>query len=45
MLRELASLVDYVLGEPLHFAMERRMMLGLAQRSQTGAGSRLPYRR
>lgn len=34
LLRALGGLIDYVFGEPLHFAMERRMMLGLKERSE-----------
>jgi hypothetical protein len=34
LLRVLGGLVDYVVGEPLHFVMERRMMLGLKQRAE-----------
>lgn len=33
-LRAAGGLIDYVLGEPLHFAMTRRMMLGLKQRAE-----------
>lgn len=33
-LRELGALVDYVVGEPLHHVMERKMMLGLARRAE-----------
>jgi hypothetical protein len=35
LLRAAASLIDYVIAEPLHFAMVRRMMLGLKQRAET----------
>jgi hypothetical protein len=28
------SLLDYLVGDPLHFVMERRMMLGLKQRAE-----------
>ena len=40
LLRALGGLIDYVLGEPLHFAMVRRMMLGLKQRAETSAQAR-----
>jgi hypothetical protein len=32
--RGLGAVVDYVVGEPLHFAMERKMLLGLKQRAE-----------
>ena len=32
LLRALGGLVDYLIAEPLHFAMVRRMMLGLKGR-------------
>ena len=28
-------MIDYLIGEPLHFAMERKMMLGLKKRAET----------
>ena len=34
LLHGVASVVDYVVGEPLHFAMLRRMMLGLKERAE-----------
>ena len=34
LLHGVASAVDYVIGEPLHFAMLRRMMLGLKERAE-----------
>jgi hypothetical protein len=34
-LRGLAGVIDYIVGEPLHFAMERRMLLGVRERSET----------
>jgi hypothetical protein len=34
LLRALGAVVDYVIGDPLHFAMERKMMLGLKQRAE-----------
>jgi hypothetical protein len=36
-LRALAGVIDYAVGEPLHFLMERKMMLGLKQRAEHGA--------
>jgi hypothetical protein len=39
-LRAVAALVDYVIGEPLHFAMVRKMMLGLKTRAEGGGPSR-----
>jgi hypothetical protein len=33
-LRAIGSVIDYVVGEPLHFAMVRKMMLGLKQRAE-----------
>jgi len=33
--RALLAVVDYLVGDPLHFVMERKMMLGLKQRSET----------
>ena len=35
LLRAMAGLIDYIVAEPLHFAMVRRMMLGLKQRAET----------
>jgi hypothetical protein len=35
LLRAAGSLIDYVIAEPLHFAMTRKMMLGLKQRAET----------
>jgi hypothetical protein len=35
-LRAVAALVDYLIGEPLHFAMVRKMMLGLKTRAERG---------
>ena len=34
LLRAAGALVDYVVGEPLHSAMVRRMMLGIKQRAE-----------
>lgn len=39
LLRAGLGVIDYVVGDPLHFVMERRMMLGLKQRSEDGAPS------
>lgn len=36
-LRALGGLIDYAVGEPLHFAMTRRMMLGLKERAEGSA--------
>lgn len=33
-LRSLAGVIDYVVGEPLHFAMVRKMLLGLKGRAE-----------
>lgn len=33
-LRAAGALVDYAVGEPLHFAMVRKMMLGIKQRAE-----------
>jgi hypothetical protein len=41
-LRAIGALVDYVLGEPLHFAMTRKMMLGLKERAERSAGGCAP---
>lgn len=35
LLRAAGGLVDYVVGEPLHFAMVRKMMLGLKARAES----------
>jgi hypothetical protein len=37
LLRALGGLVDYVIGEPLHFLMVRKMMLGLKKRAESMA--------
>jgi hypothetical protein len=34
--------IDYLVGNPLHFAMERKMMLGLKQRAELTATQRGP---
>jgi hypothetical protein len=36
-LRALGGLVDYAIGEPLHFAMVRKMMLGIKERAESPA--------
>jgi hypothetical protein len=35
LLRALGGIIDYTVGEPLHFAMVRKMMLGIKQRAET----------
>lgn len=35
LLRALGAIIDYTVGEPLHFAMVRKMMLGIKQRAET----------
>jgi hypothetical protein len=37
LLRALGGAIAYAVGEPLHFAMERKMMLGLKQRAEQAA--------
>lgn len=37
LLRAFAGAIDYAIGEPLHFVMERKMMLGLKQRAEQSA--------
>ncbi len=37
LLRTALSVIDYLIGDPLHFAMERKMMLGLKQRAESAA--------
>jgi hypothetical protein len=37
LLRAFGGLVDYVVGEPLHFAMVRKMMLGIKDRAESSA--------
>ncbi len=34
LLRALGAIIDYTVGEPLHFAMVRKMMLGIKQRAE-----------
>lgn len=36
-LRPVGAAIDRVVGEPLHFAMERKMMLGIKERAEAGA--------
>ena len=38
-LQALGALVDYMVGEPLHFAMVRKMMLGIKSRAEASARS------
>ncbi|MEE6136010.1 hypothetical protein SKC41_06635 [Mycobacterium sp. 050128] len=38
LLRALGAVIDYAVGEPLHFAMVRGMMLGIKQRAETTYG-------
>lgn len=38
-LRPIGDVVDHVVGEPLHFAMERKMMLGIKERAERLAGA------
>ena len=33
--RPIGGLIDHVVGEPLHFAMERKMMLGIKDRAES----------
>jgi hypothetical protein len=40
LLRAALGVIDYLIGEPLHFAMERKMMLGLKQRAESAATQR-----
>jgi hypothetical protein len=42
LLRAALGVIDYLIGEPLHFAMERKMMLGLKQRAESAATERGP---
>ncbi|HET6875747.1 MAG TPA: hypothetical protein VFH70_13255 [Acidimicrobiales bacterium] len=41
-LRALAGLADYAIGEPLHFAMVRRMMLGIKARGEASLEVQAP---
>jgi len=41
-LRALGGAIDCGVGEPLHFAMERKMMLGLKQRAELAANPPIP---
>jgi hypothetical protein len=45
LLRALGAAIDYAIGEPLHFAMERKMMLGLKQRAGEGPRPPIPVAR
>jgi len=38
LLRAVGGLIDYLIGEPLHFLMMRGMMLGLKERTEGAAG-------
>ena len=40
LLRAAGSILDYVIGEPLHALMERKMMLGLKQRAEASPMAR-----
>ena len=42
LLRAALSVIDYLIGDPLHFAMERKMMLGLKQRAESAATPHVP---
>jgi hypothetical protein len=42
LLRAALGVIDYLIGDPLHFAMERKMMLGLKQRAESAATQRGP---
>jgi hypothetical protein len=42
--RAAGALVDYVVGEPLHFAMVRKMMLGLKERAERSAREEIDAR-
>ena len=44
LLRAAGGLVDYVVGEPLHFAMVRKMMLGLKTRAEQNSPDGTPTR-
>ena len=39
LLRTIGSLVDYLIGEPLHFTMVRKMMLGVKERAEATQNS------
>ncbi|WAC91503.1 hypothetical protein [Mycobacterium sp. Aquia_213] len=41
LLRALGAAIDYAVGEPLHFVMVRKMMLGIKQRAES-AGAQVP---
>ena len=42
LLRAAGGAIDYAIGEPLHFVMSRKMMLGLKQRAEQTGGQRAP---
>ena len=42
LLRAGLAVVDYLVGDPLHFVMERKMMLGLKERSEDSAPAGTP---
>lgn len=42
--RALLGAIDYLVGDPLHFAMERKMLLGIKQRAEAGAAAPEPER-
>jgi hypothetical protein len=42
LLRLIGGGIDYLFGEPLHFFMERKMMLGLKERAEGGASAASP---
>jgi hypothetical protein len=39
LLRGLGAVIDYLVGEPLHFVMERGMMLGIKERAERPQGA------
>lgn len=42
LLRGLGAIIDYAVGEPLHFAMIRKMMLGIKERAEAAASHSAP---
>jgi hypothetical protein len=42
LLRATLGVIDYLIGEPLHFAMEHKMMPGLKQRAESAPTQRAP---
>ena len=40
LLRAALGVIDYLIGDPLHSAMERKMMLSLKQRAESAATQR-----